>query len=145
MKKIFVLLLLLIAVSCSIDNDTVDYTVEFLPVERVIVPESVTPGETYTFTLYYHKPTTCYYVGGTNNVNSLYYYPEENERTIAIQATVLQAGSCQAIDAAAQEMLTFNFQCPLQYDVTEYVFKFYKGEDAASNTTFLEMTVPVVQ
>jgi hypothetical protein len=139
-KLILVCIVALIAAACSLESDErEDFTLAFIPVENVDMPEYVTPGTTYPVTLHYKRPNTCYYVS-----QEPYYEINGSTRTVAVQALVVQNGNCQVIENAPTETKVFNFQCPATTSAN-FTFKFYTGEDTTGNRQFLEVTLPVRQ
>jgi len=141
MKKILALLAaLFIMASCSMDSDTKEFDVEFLPVLSVDAPESVTPGQTANFTVHYKRPTDCYYVNGFD------YTANGALRTVALQALVIQDADCLSLENTAGETINMPFQCPPVYSYSAYLFRFYQGKNAdTGEDQFLEIEVPVAQ
>ena len=133
MKKIIsVIALFFLFNSCTPDSGP-NYTFEVLPVESVDIPTEFTLGETYLITMHYKRPSTCHYFNG------IYYDKNLNVRTVAVESAVEQRDNCQEL---TNEMNT----CSFNFTVTSngsYIFKFYNGEDADGNNTFLEYEVPV--
>ncbi|MCF6139722.1 hypothetical protein L1S34_00325 [Flavobacterium sp. K77] len=134
MKKLIALTLLLVSMaSCSTDNDSNNYTYDVLPIASYTVPAEFKLGETYTITLKYQKPTSCHYYQG------IYYDKNLNVRTIGVQTVVDNDQVCNAA-------LPPESETSFQFFVTNtgsYIFKFYKGEDAAGNNIFEEVEIPV--
>ena len=134
MKKIIALTLLWASfLSCSPDNDYPNYSYEVLPVASYEVPASFKLGETYTITLKYQKPTSCYGYQG------IYYDKNLNIRTIGIQAVVDKDQICNQALPPLSEV-------SFQYYVTNtgsYIFKFYKGKDANGVSIFEEKEIKV--
>ena len=82
MKKIALFLVLMTTLlSCSVDEPD-RYTNYILPIESYTLPATFTVGATHEVKLKYQKPTACY------NYKGIYYYSENNNRTIAIYADV---------------------------------------------------------
>ena len=135
MKKIALFLILITSVlSCSVDNDNISYTYEVLPVDSYTMPDSFTLGETYEIKLKYQKPTSCHIYQG------IYYDKNLNTRTIAIQTAVQNDQACTKEIPPISEV-SFNF---IVSNTGSYIFKFYKGEDAAGQDIFEEVEIPVV-
>lgn len=136
MKKFALFILLITTLTgCTLDNDNRDsYTYEVLPVDSYTLPEKFTLGNTYEIKLKYTKPTECHYFQG------IYYSKDLNIRTIAIQTAVNNNQVCtQSIPA--QSEISFNFYVT---NTGSYIFKFYKGKDAAGIELFEEVEIPVV-
>jgi hypothetical protein len=136
MKKLVLFLVLITTlVSCSTDNDNTDsYTYEVLPVQSYELPASFTLGQTYEIKLKYQKPTACHIFQG------IYYDKNLNTRTIAIQTAINDNQVCTTEIPAISEV-SFNFYVT---NTGSYIFKFYKGEDAAGQNVFEEVEIPVV-
>lgn len=140
MKKLFSVLLLTVVglftfTSCELDDNSPNFHFELLPVDSVAVPESFVMGKTYKIKAYYKRPTDCYLSDG------FYYEKELNTRTFALQAKVLEQNNCAPVVNEAPLESSFNF---LVTSNGSYIFKFFKGEDAEGNRTFLEYEIPVV-
>lgn len=143
MKKALVVLTALVAfaglsVSCSIDNDPkINYDPGFLAAVNIDAPEYMVPGNTYSFKLYYFRPTDCYYYNG--------FYSEQNgnDFTVAVSSIVLN-DNCQTLTYAEPEVATFEFECP-QSSFQEYVFHFYIGQSQENQAQYSTVTVPVQQ
>jgi hypothetical protein len=134
MKKIIALILLWASfLSCSPDNDYPNYSYEVLPVASYEVPASFKLGETYTITLKYQKPSSCYEYQG------IYYDKNLNVRTIGIQAVVDKDQICnQALPPLSE--VSFQFYVT---NTGSYIFKFYKGKDANGVSLFEEKEIKV--
>jgi len=140
MKKILTLLAaLFIMVSCSLDEAPKEFQLEFLPIISVDVPEYVVPGQASTFTVYYRRPTDCYFANGFD------YQADGSTRTVALQSIVIEDSDCLSLENTEAEHTSFQFDCPPVYNYETYLFKFYKGTDASGNEQFLEIEVPVQQ
>lgn len=136
MKK-FILFILFITTltGCSIDNDNQDsYSFEVLPVDSYTLPEKFILGNTYEIKLKYQRPTECHLFQG------IYYDKNLNVRTVGIQTAVNTSQVCtQQIPVPSE--VSFNFYVT---NTGSYIFKFYKGKDAAGKDLFEEVEVPVV-
>ena len=136
MKKIALFILLVTSLTgCTLDNDNQDsYSYEVLPVDSYNLPEKFTLGSTYEIKLKYSKPTVCHSFQG------IYYSKDLNKRTIAIQTAVKNDQVCTQ-QVPAQSEASFNFYVT---NTGSYIFKFYKGKDAAGVELFEEVEIPVV-
>lgn len=136
MKRIlFLISLVFLLNSCSMEDDSVNFHYEILPVDSFELPESFVFGETYPIKIYYKRPTTCHGFDG------FYYDSHMNTRTIAVQAIVVNQSNCEEISSnepALEAVLNFN----VVYNET-YLFKFYKGKDENGEDIFEEVEVPV--
>lgn len=135
MKKLLVICLTLILASCSVDDDSVDYSFEILPVESVDIPTEFTLGETYPITVSYLKPSSCH------SFREFYYLKNNNERTVAPINYVFEEDDCETLENELVEN-TFNF---IVTGNGSYIFKFWQGEDADGEDQYLTIEVPVVE
>jgi hypothetical protein len=135
MKKIVLFLVVITSfLSCSLDNDSPTYTYQVLPVDSYVVPASFNLGKTYEIKLKYQKPTSCHIYQG------IYYEKNLNIRTIAVQTAVQNNQVC-TLEIPPLSEVSFNF---FVTNTGSYIFKFYKGEDAAGKDIFEEVEIPVV-
>jgi hypothetical protein len=135
MKKIVLFLVVITSfLSCSLDNDSPTYTYQVLPVDSYVVPASFNLGKTYEIKLKYQKPTSCHIYQG------IYYEKNLNTRTIAVQTAVQNNQVC-TLEIPPLSEVSFNF---FVTNTGSYIFKFYKGEDAAGKDIFEEVEIPVV-
>lgn len=131
MKKLFIALLALFILSCSLDeNQSVSYLP--VPIESVSMPESFVQGQTYQIDLTYLKPNNCY------SFHDIYFVKEDNTRTVAIINAVLDSGNCQT--SGAEIETSFNF---IVNDTGSYIFKFWQGEDNQGEDIYLTIEIPV--
>ena len=133
MKKLFVYLLFILALSCSTDDGMDSVSFIILPVENAIVPTEFERNETYDIYVEYIRPTSCH------GFNDIYYVSESNERSIAIVATKFEGNNCNRIDALTEA--TFSFKATTE---DMYVFKFWQGEDENGEDEYMIVEVPVV-
>lgn len=132
MKKAVILLtLILVIVSCSLDDTPKSESVS-LPVESVIIPSEWPINQLGAIKITYRRPTTCHLFNGFN-----YQINDEFTRTVSIEAIKLNDNNC--IDASAE-----SYEVELNFKPTElgiYHFKFWSGIDENGNNTFLEYDV----
>ena len=134
MKKLVALsLALFLFVSCSIDDDSPNFSFEILPIESVDIPDEFTLGEVYPITVSYFKPSTCH------SFKEFYYLKENNERTVAAINYVFEDKTCEALIDELVEV-TFNF---IVTSNGSYIFKFWQGEDINGEDQYLIIEVPV--
>ena len=136
MKKVLILLLSLVALSCSLDDENeINYHNEVLPVTSANVPEYFIYGEEHEITVTYTRPSTCY------AFNNIYYKKNGTERIVAVINNVYDnASNCSEI---SEEMET-SFIVEATQEET-YTFKFWQGLDDNGNDTYLIIQVPVEQ
>ncbi|MGC1205683.1 MAG: hypothetical protein WA839_12460 [Flavobacteriaceae bacterium] len=136
MKRLLVLCLTLVLfASCSLDDDSTNYSFEILPVESVDIPDEFVLGETYPITVSYFRPSTCH------SFREFYYLKENNERTVAPVNYVFEQNNCESLEENLVEA-TFNFMVTSN---GSYIFKFWQGEDANNEDQYLILEVPVVE
>ncbi|MCL5127158.1 hypothetical protein [Algibacter sp. L4_22] len=135
MKKLLVICLTLILASCSVDDDSVNYSFEILPVESVDIPTEFVIGETYPITISYLKPSSCH------SFREFYYLKNNNERTVAPINYVFEEDNCETLENELVEN-TFNF---IVTGNGSYIFRFWQGEDADGEDQYLIIEVPVVE
>ena len=134
MKRFLLISLSLILFhACSLDDNSVDYSLELLPVESVDMPESFIRGEIYPITVTYFKPSSCY------SFKEFYYLKENNENTIAVINYNYVNNNCIDLDDELVEA-TFNFEVT---DNGSCIFKFWKGVNDYDEDIYLTMEVPV--
>lgn len=141
MKKLVLLFAALFLItSCSMDDNTPTFHVEFIPVESVEVPDYFAAGNTYQIKVRYKRPTDCHFYDG-------FYYEESGGALIvAVQTLVIEDAKCEPLENMQPEESIFEFTCsPMTADVSAYLFKFYKGEDDAGNPIYMDIEVPVAQ
>ena len=135
MKKLIALIsVFVLLVSCNIDDDNVDYSVEVLPVKSVDIPSEFKLGETYPITVAYIKPSTCY------TFKEFYYSKNLNERIVAPIMLVYDADDCETLNNDTKEA-AFNFKVTSN---GSYTFKFWQGKDDSGEDKYLTIEVPVV-
>lgn len=140
MKKFVTLLILTIVFaftfsSCNVDDgDESNYQFQFAIIDSVKIPQQLVLGETKQIKVYFNKPSTCHFYNG------FYYEKNENIRTFAVQMAVYGEPNCTPLEDEVTEA-TFDFYVS---NTGSYLFKFYKGDDATGQNTFLEYEIPVV-
>jgi hypothetical protein len=137
-KLLFIGLFAMVFSSCSLDDSVgQDFHFEIIPIAEVVLPESFTPGETYTIEYSYYRPSTCH------AFNDLYYLVEGDFRTVAVINTVFEESDgliCEPLEEEL-EWKTFTFQCQKNFGV--YIFQFWQGQNEDGEDTYLVMEVPV--
>lgn len=134
MKKFTLLLfgLLVFSACLNSDNDDLNYTFEYLPIDEAITPASFTLGQIDTITVKYSLPNGCY------SFNQIYYETRDTTRIVAVTALLALDEVC------TQALIQEERKIPVMASQTEdYVFKFYKGKDANGENIFDEVVVPV--
>jgi len=136
MKRLFVLCLtVMFLVSCSLDDDNINYSFEILPVESVDIPDEFQLGETYPITVSYYRPSTCH------SFKEFYYLKENNQRTVAPINYVFEQDDCETLEDELVEV-TFNF---IVESNGSYIFKFWQGEDTDGEDEHLTFEIPVIE
>lgn len=136
MKKLLLLLTVVTSlVSCSLDDDRGPfYHYEILAVENFEVPDTFDYLGVHEIKLFCKLPSNCHSYSG------IYFDRHLNERTIAVQSTVLNSTECVPNDEYELYEVTFNFQV---INTETYLFKFYKGQDENGDNIFEEVEIPV--
>ncbi len=132
-KTIALILILIVTVSCSINDDSTNYGYEILPVESVDIPTEFEYGETYTITVSYFRPSNCHYF------SEFYYVINGSQRTVAPITIVYDNDNCENLEDDLVDA-TFEF---LVTDRKTYTFKFWQGEDEDGDDVYLTIEVPV--
>ncbi|MFD0863067.1 hypothetical protein ACFQ1M_12705 [Sungkyunkwania multivorans] len=137
MKKIIALLALTIFVSsCSLDDDSNDFTFEFVPIVSVEMPDTFMLNETHQITLNYFRPSTCH---GFFDVS--FSRDSQLQRTVAVINTVANSADCTEL---TDELRDFTFDFSVVYTGT-YTFRFWQGKDDNGEDLFLIIEVPVIE
>lgn len=133
MKKIFLILAAtFIFISCSNNDDSINYSYSFLPVDEVTAPASFTYGQSDTLKLKYTLPSGCYYF------NDIYYEYQDTTRIVAIRAVQELETNCTTATIEKEYNLIVRAT-----QLEDYVFKFWKGTDNNGENIFEEVVVPV--
>ena len=134
MKKIILLFAsVLLFYSClNSDTDRVNLAYELLPIDEYTVPESFTFGEQDIINIKYSLKNGCYYF------DNIYYEYQDTTRIVAVRAIVELDSNC------TQEITQHNYDLVVTAtQEKDYLFKFYKGQDANGDSIFEEVIVPV--
>ncbi len=140
MKKLILFFVtLLVIASCSLEDNTPRFHVEFVPIVGVDMPEGFMRGETYEIKVQYKRPTDCYFFDG------FYYEEQTGALMVAVQTLVIEDAQCEPLYLMEAEEASFDFTCSPGYANQSYVFKFYTGESETSTENFIQMEVPIIQ
>lgn len=135
MKKLLLLFILATFTSCDIgDDDSQNFTSEFMSIQSVDIPSEFTFGENYDITVNYTRPTSCYQFQ-----RFIFQSDGLTTRTVAVVDTRSLDDSCQQVQTNAS--VTFNF---LVTNMETYVFQFYQGTIEGEDQ-YLIVEVPVVE
>ena len=135
MKKIVALIgVFLLIISCNTDDDKQDVRYELLPVENVVIPDTLFLGGENLITIKYLQPTTCHEFRG------FYYEKNGLTRTVAVETSVTETNNCQNVSA----LLVEKELKVVPIEAGTYTFKFWQGKDGAGNNVFLEFERPAV-
>jgi hypothetical protein len=136
MKRVFFLLLVAsftLLTSCDIDDD-VNYHFEALQVKSVEMPEAFDYGEIYKIKVTYFRPNNCTFFEGFDVVKE-----DLTTRKVVTIGTVIE--DQEDCSGTGEDLVaTFNFE--VLYD-EPYLFRYWTGEDANGEPSYLEITVPV--
>lgn len=136
MKRVFFLLLVAsftLFTSCDIDDD-VNYHFEALQVKSVEMPEAFDYGEIYRIKVTYFRPNNCTFFEGFDVVKEAL----TTRKVVTIGTVIEDEEECSG--SGEDLVATFNFE--VLYD-EPYLFRYWTGEDANGEPTYLEITVPV--
>ncbi|MEG3656061.1 hypothetical protein V5097_01535 [Arenibacter palladensis] len=136
MKRVFFLLLVAsftLFTSCDIDDD-VNYHFEALQVKSVEMPEAFDYGEIYKIKVTYFRPNNCTFFEGFDVVKEAL----TTRKVVTIGTVIEDEEECTG--SGEDLVATFNFE--VLYD-EPYLFRYWTGEDANGEPTYLEITVPV--
>jgi len=136
MKKLLVVLLAVLTISCSNDDDNNyhDYHLEYESVISAELPDEFIYGRTYRINVTIELPNSCYYY-----YNQYDYFYEGTSRLIYPIVHVDDGVPC------TPNITETTFSIPVQALQSEpYIFKFYQGEDADGQDMFLTIEVPVI-
>ncbi|SMG44005.1 hypothetical protein [Arenibacter troitsensis] len=136
MKRVFILLLVAsftLFTSCDIDDD-VNYHFEALQVKSVEMPEAFDYGEIYKIKVTYFRPNNCTFFEGFDVVKEAL----TTRKVVTIGTVIEDEEECTG--SGEDLVATFNFE--VLYD-EPYLFRYWTGEDANGEPTYLEITVPV--
>jgi ABC-type dipeptide/oligopeptide/nickel transport system permease subunit len=132
-KKILIVTIVIFTLlSCSIDDDNSNFSIETLPIKEAIIPTEFIFGESYTLKVIYDLPSGCH------SFYDLFYQYEGTARIVAINPIVDNASACTL--ATIEKEYTFVVNVRQQED---YTFKFWKGTDDNGDDIFEEVVVPV--
>ena len=141
-KLILFFAALFVVSSCSMEDNTPQFHVEFVPIESVEMPESFTIGNSYDIKVWYKRPSDCHFFEG-------FYYEEDGTTlTVAAQTLVIEDATCESLENEPAESAVFTFVCSPTYDnTTSYHFKFFTGDQGGQlgQDSYLEFEVPVLQ
>ena len=136
MKKIvliFVALLLFIGCSSN-DEKNIKFHIELLPIDGTTFPGEFIKDVEYEIPIQFVRPSNCHLFEG------FYYDKNLNIRTVAIQSSVLEQDHCiVSPQATSTQILRFK-----PTTESSYIFKLWKGVDAAGANIYEEITIPVI-
>ena len=134
MKKLIVYIFAFFALSCSLNDDSIQDYQELLPIETAQMPQSVTVGVAEDVFLTYLRPTNCH------AYNDIYYVKNEHERTVAIVSTYFASNNnCTALEAETEASFRFNAT-----EAGTYTFKFWQGKNDEGEDEYLIYEVEAI-
>ncbi len=134
MKKLFVCIIALVALSCSTSDDTQKSYIELLPIESATVPDEFTRGETNNISITFKRSSECH------AFKDIYLKDESDGLFVAVMSTVFTGNyDCAAIDDVLEKTFTVE---PGQEDL--FVFKFWHGTNNSGEQDYIIIEVPVV-
>ncbi|WP_127136117.1 hypothetical protein [Flagellimonas oceanensis] len=140
MKKVLMPFILIVAcswfTSCEVDDDSPNFYFTALTTVEVDMPESFEYGETYDIEVTYLRPNNCTFFEGFDVTDTA-----ETGRDVVVIGSVLTDEDRACTEAVEEVVANLRFKVIYKDD---YTFRFYAGNDADDNATYLEYTVPLV-
>lgn len=133
MKKILTLILLSLTFSCSNDSENFIEFEELGAITAVSGPDQVTVGQTFDYVVTFKVPTTCH------SFQRLDFAANTNERVVAVVFAITD-DACNPLGNFTEEV-TFNITPDSPGTI---LFKFFAGNNAQGQPTFIEKEVTVV-
>lgn len=107
--------------SCSLeDDDQINVIYPLVPIQSVVIPDTMVVGTEYDVEITYTLPTTCH------TFNNLIAEEQENLLYIGVQ-TIQDLDNAECVEAPETKQTSFKFLPTLTYD--SYTFKFWQSED----------------
>lgn len=134
MKRIFFLLVLMVLqFSCSLETSNEDPISFFMPMESVELPLEFVYGETYTINVSYEVPSNCY------SFRDFYIEQSGNTRTIAVMNWVITNQNCETFNNRL-EVASFDLKIESR---DRYVLRFWQGKDLNGQDNYYTVEIPV--
>jgi hypothetical protein len=136
MKKnlLVVLLCSFFALSCSLNDDSIEDFQQLLPIDTAMLPQTVEVGVAEDILITYNRPTNCH------AYNDIYYTKNSNERTVSVISTYFASnGNCTPLNASAEASFRFKAE-----EAGTYIFKFWQGKDANNEDVYLTYEVEAI-
>lgn len=141
MKKVLMPFILIVAcswfVSCEVDDDSPNFYFTALTTVEAEVPESFEFGKTYDIEVTYLRPNGCTFFEGFDVTQTA-----ETGRDVVVVGSVLTDEDRACTEAVEEVTATLKFNVIYTKD---YTFRFYAGDDAEGNATFVEYKVPIAE
>ncbi|UJH90250.1 hypothetical protein LZ575_15395 [Antarcticibacterium sp. 1MA-6-2] len=138
MLRIKILLLVFtsfLITGCSGDDDSGDIMQNLAAVVSVEMPEEFEEGSRYDLHIVYERPTSCHTFSGLDISE------EGNKMTIGVVTSFLTNNNLNCVDTGnLQATATINFVAEQE---EFYIFRFWKGRNAAGRDEFLIFEIPV--
>ena len=140
MKRLYVMLcaaiLIVVSVSCSIDDDQTNFKYTTLKTVNASLPDTFELGRVYNIDVNLLRPDDCTFTETFDVRRS--FTDSMNVRTVAAIGIVLDKEACVEVNDSIQE----SFQFEVIY-TNPYLFKFYTGDDENGEAEYLDVEVPV--
>ncbi|MGB6153870.1 MAG: hypothetical protein WBG48_17940 [Pricia sp.] len=134
-----VIIMALVSLSCSLDDDQTNFEYVTLETLSASLPDTFDLGRVYTIDVKLLRPDECTF-SETFDVRRDF-TDSTNIRTVAPIGIVLdQEADCAVTNDSIQD----RFQFEVLYS-KPYIFRFYAGDDENGEAEFLEIEVPVRQ
>ncbi|MCK0161144.1 hypothetical protein [Allomuricauda sp. F6463D] len=139
MKKVLMPFMLIVAcswfISCEVDDDSPNFHFTALNAIEADVPESFEFGKTYDIDVTYLRPNGCTFFEGFDVAQTTM-----TGRDVVAIGSVLTDKNGECTQAVEEVVATLKFNVIY---TEEYTFRFYAGDDADGNATYLEYKVPI--
>lgn len=134
MKKVLWLLgIVLVFASCSLDDESTTFTQELVPIVSVETPDTLVLFQKHTFSITYERPTSCHVFDGYS------YEKKQDTLYIGVVNDVYVQNNCEPL--TNEEVTTdLNF-VPERSGF--YVFRFWQGLDEVGDPIYLTKEIPV--
>ena len=120
---------------CSSDDDSGDIMQNLAAVVSAEMPEEFEEGSRYDLQIVYERPTSCHTFSGLD------IHQEGNKMTIGVVTSFLTNNNLNCVDTGnLQATATINFLAERE---DFYIFRFWKGRNAAGRDEFLILQIPV--
>ncbi len=126
------LLFLSVMVSCTLEEEYTEFSYKLVPVTEILIPDTITFNQSYTFKITYTAPTSCYRFSGFD-------YQQQGHQRIVGVVTALRA-DCSSPATPVTKTQDMQF---IAHRQDYYLFKFWQGTDSLGQALYLTKKVIV--